>query len=156
MEFKELMAARRSARMFRPDPVPLDVLEDIVRTAGRAPSWENSQPWSVYAAAGETLARIREIWRAKYAAKAKGSPDMPTGHRTDFSARSQQCMASFMASVADFTGDPKLEAFLGANERLFDAPCLVYLTLNREHTGWPVYDLGAFGMALMLAARTAA
>ncbi|MCR5171160.1 MAG: nitroreductase [Desulfovibrio sp.] len=153
MEFKELMAARRSARMFRPDPVPLDVLEDIVRTAGRAPSWENSQPWSVYAAAGETLARIRDVWRAKYAAKAKGSPDMPTGHRTNFSARSQQCMASFMAKVADFTGDPKLEAFLGANERLFDAPCLVYLTLNREHTGWPVYDLGAFGMALMLAAR---
>ncbi|MBQ1331038.1 MAG: hypothetical protein IIY31_05290, partial [Desulfovibrio sp.] len=57
----------------------------------------NSQPWSVYAAAGATLARIRDVWRAKYAAKAKGSPDMPTGHRTNFSARSQQCMASFMA-----------------------------------------------------------
>lgn len=153
MEFKELMAARRSARLFKPEPISLNVLEDIVLTAARTPSWENSQPWNVYVATGTTLARIKDIWRAKYEAKVKGSPDMPTGHRTNFSARSQQCMASFMDSVADYIGDPKLDVFLKTNERLFDAPCVMYLTLNKDHTGWPVYDLGAFGMALMLAAK---
>ena len=39
------------------------------------------------------------------------------------------------------------------NEKLFDAPALVYLTLGKGHTGWPIYDLGAFGMTLMLATK---
>ncbi len=34
-----------------------------------------------------------------------------------------------------------------------NAPALVYLTLGKEHTEWPVYDLGGFGLALMLAAK---
>ena len=39
------------------------------------------------------------------------------------------------------------------NEKLFNAPALVYLTLGKGHTGWPIYDLGGFGMTLMLAAK---
>ena len=39
------------------------------------------------------------------------------------------------------------------NEKLFNAPALVYLTLTKGHTGWPIYDLGGFGLALMLAAK---
>lgn len=155
MEFREVMEKRHSVRCFREDEVPAEVLRDIVRTARRTPSWENSQPWNVYVATGGTLAKIREVWAAKYAEKVKGSPDMPTGHRTNFSARSQKSMEDFMGQAADYTGDPEIAHFLKMNERLFDAPALVYLTLGRGHTSWPVYDLGAFGMALMLAAKDA-
>ena len=70
-----------SVRDLKAEEVPVEVLKDIISTARRAPSWENSQPWSVYIAAGETLAKIREAWADKYAAKVKGSPGMPTGHR---------------------------------------------------------------------------
>ena len=62
-------------------------------------------------------------------------------------------MADFMSYAADYTGDPEIKHFLKMNERLFNAPALVYLTLGKGHTGWPVYDLGAFGMTLMLAAK---
>lgn len=155
MEFKEVMSTRHSVRSFTDKEVPVEVLREIVLTAGRAPSWENSQPWNVYIATGETLARIKDIWAAKYADKVKGSPDMPTGHRTNFSARSQKSMEDFMGQVADYAGDPEIAHFLKMNERLFDAPALVYLTLGRGHTEWPVYDLGGFGMALMLAAKDA-
>ena len=153
MEFKEVVNKRHSVRNFKEDEIPVEVLEDIVRTAGRTPSWENSQPWNVYIATGETLRKIKEIWIAKYADKIKGSPDMPTGHRTNFSERSQKNMADFMSYVADYTGDPDIVHFLHMNEKLFDAPALVYLTLGKGHTGWPIYDLGAFGMTLMLAAK---
>ena len=155
MEFKEVMNARHSVRCFKDEEVPTEVLEDIVRIAGRTPSWENSQPWNVYIATGETLAKIRQVWVAKYADKVKGSPDMPTGHRTNFSERSQKSMEDFMGQVADYAGDPEIVHFLNMNERLFDAPALVYLTLGKGHTEWPVYDLGSFGMALMLAAKDA-
>ena len=153
MEFKEVMAKRHSVRHFKADEIPAEVLEDIVSTAERAPSWENSQPWNVYIATGETLKKIKDIWAKKYADKIKGSPDMPTGHRTNFSERSQKSMADFMSEVGEFSGDPELTEFLKANEELFYAPALVYLTLTRGHTGWPIYDLGGFGLALMLAAK---
>jgi len=153
MEFKEVVSTRHSVRNFREDMIPVSVLEDIVRTAERAPSWENSQPWNVYIATGETLKRIKEIWAGKYSDKVKGTPDMPTGHRTNFSERSQKSMEDFMGAVAEYTGDPEIAHFLNMNEKLFNAPALVYLTLGKEHTGWPIYDLGGFGMTLMLAAK---
>lgn len=41
-----LMRSRRSCRQFRPDPVPLDVLHDLVRIGMAAPSGTNSQLWT--------------------------------------------------------------------------------------------------------------
>lgn len=153
MEFREVVNKRHSVRNIKEDAIPVPVLEDIVRTAERAPSWENSQPWNVYIATGETLKRIKAIWAGKYADKVKGTPDMPTRHRTNFSPRSQKSMEDFMGAVAAYSGDPEIAHFLKMNETLFNAPALVYLTLGKDHTGWPVYDLGGFGLALMLGAK---
>lgn len=41
----ELIAWRRDVRRFRNDPVPPDVIEELVQTANLAPSVGNSQPW---------------------------------------------------------------------------------------------------------------
>jgi nitroreductase len=43
--FYQLCSARRSVREFSTDPVPLKVIENIVSTAGTAPSGANMQPW---------------------------------------------------------------------------------------------------------------
>jgi nitroreductase/NAD-dependent dihydropyrimidine dehydrogenase PreA subunit len=42
----QLMRSRRSCRNFRDRPVPLDVLQDIVRIGLTAPSGSNCQPWT--------------------------------------------------------------------------------------------------------------
>ncbi len=44
----EAITSRRSMRAFLPDPVPDDIIRDILQTAGRAPSGSNTQPWRVY------------------------------------------------------------------------------------------------------------
>eukprot|EP00429_Kryptoperidinium_foliaceum_P101679 CAMPEP_0176242852 /NCGR_PEP_ID=MMETSP0121_2-20121125/30619_1 /TAXON_ID=160619 /ORGANISM="Kryptoperidinium foliaceum, Strain CCMP 1326" /LENGTH=252 /DNA_ID=CAMNT_0017582421 /DNA_START=107 /DNA_END=865 /DNA_ORIENTATION=+ len=45
--------ARRSTRAFlRDKPVPLELIEDILDTARRAPSGGNCQPWHLYVTAG--------------------------------------------------------------------------------------------------------
>jgi len=44
--FYELMAQRRSVRDFSSDPVPRDVVETAIRTAGTAPSGAHQQPWT--------------------------------------------------------------------------------------------------------------
>ncbi|RME66013.1 MAG: nitroreductase family protein [Caldilineae bacterium] len=43
--FYETMRTRRSIRDFAPDPVPMEVIEACLRTAGSAPSGANMQPW---------------------------------------------------------------------------------------------------------------
>lgn len=43
--FLELMQHRRSVRSFSNDPVPFEVIQNAIATAGTAPSGANQQPW---------------------------------------------------------------------------------------------------------------
>ncbi len=45
MNTLDAIAARRSIRKFKPDPVPAEVLQTIFRAALQAPSGMNRQPW---------------------------------------------------------------------------------------------------------------
>lgn len=47
--FRKLMARRRSVRAFSERPVPRELIEEAVRTAGAAPSGANRQPWQFVA-----------------------------------------------------------------------------------------------------------
>ncbi len=44
-DFHELMRRRRTVRDFSPEPVPREIIEPAVKTAGTAPSGANQQPW---------------------------------------------------------------------------------------------------------------
>lgn len=44
-EFYELMRRRRTVREFAADPVPIELIESAIATAGTAPSGANQQPW---------------------------------------------------------------------------------------------------------------
>ncbi len=58
--FYDLMAKRRSIRTFSTDPVPKDLIETAVRTAGTSPSGAHQQPWTfVLISDPETKRRIR-------------------------------------------------------------------------------------------------
>lgn len=153
MEFKTLMDERHSVRNFSDREIDKELLREMVRIAAKTPSWENNQPWNLYIATGDSLKEIKSVWKEKYAEGTKGYADMPVGHRTNYSERSQANMASFMKDCEEKTRDKDLAHFLKENELLFNAPVIAYLTLEKGCTGWAVYDLGAFGMSLMLAAK---
>ena len=60
MEWKDTVAARRSIRRFRPDPVPGESLRAVMEAAISAPSAKNRQPWRfvvVTGAAKESMLR---------------------------------------------------------------------------------------------------
>lgn len=59
--FLALMRTRRSVRHFAPDPVPIELIENAIRTAGSAPSGANQQPWTfVVVTSEETKRALRE------------------------------------------------------------------------------------------------
>src|SRR5476649_2002086 len=59
MNVSDAVERRISVRAFRPDPVPGEVVREILEAAGRAPSGGNLQPWRVHALAGEPLAALK-------------------------------------------------------------------------------------------------
>ncbi len=57
MEFLELVRRRQSVREYKPDPVPVEVLDRCFEAARRAPSACNSQPWSFIAITDPVLVK---------------------------------------------------------------------------------------------------
>lgn len=59
--FHDAMARRRTVREFSDRPVPRELIEECLRTAGTAPSGANLQPWTFVAVSDPaTKRRIRE------------------------------------------------------------------------------------------------
>jgi iodotyrosine deiodinase len=60
-EFLELMQARRSVRQFSTEPVPRELIENALVTAGTAPSGAHQQPWTfVVVSDPQVKRRLRE------------------------------------------------------------------------------------------------
>jgi iodotyrosine deiodinase len=60
-DLRAQLETRRSIRDFSDEPVPIELIEEAIRTAGGAPSGANVQPWVfVVVSDAETKRRIRE------------------------------------------------------------------------------------------------
>ena len=64
MNTLEAIAARRSIRKFKSDPVPDDILQQILTAGIQAPSGKNRQPWRFIVVQGEKRAEMLRIMRA--------------------------------------------------------------------------------------------
>ena len=60
--FSDLAASRHSVRDFLADPVPPEVIEEILEDARQAPSWSNTRPFMVALATGEQADRLRAAY----------------------------------------------------------------------------------------------
>ena len=64
--FSDLAAARYSVRDFRPDPVPTEIVEEILEDTRQAPSWSNTRPFMLALATGERADRLRAAYIAEF------------------------------------------------------------------------------------------
>ncbi|HHV73010.1 MAG TPA: nitroreductase family protein [Clostridia bacterium] len=61
MELAEAIKTRRSIRKFKPDPVPREILEEVIDTALWAPSGMNTQMWRVFVLSGEKKKEFNKL-----------------------------------------------------------------------------------------------
>ena len=60
MDVIEAVKKRKSIRGYKPDPVPKEVLEQILELASHAPSAMNTQPWEFIVLTGDVLESVRQ------------------------------------------------------------------------------------------------
>ncbi|QGX98861.1 nitroreductase [Roseovarius faecimaris] len=149
-----LMSARYSCRAYRPDPVPEEVVQQIIATAGRAPSWCNAQPWKVTVTRGTETRRFRDALE-KGIASGPPAPDFdwPSSYSGAYQDRRRTCGFQLYDAL-DIARDDKAarNAQMMQNFSFFGAPHVALISTEAELGPYGAVDCGGFVTAFMLAA----
>lgn len=117
MDLYPAMSTLRAVRRLRPDPVPPDVLERVLRAATWAPTGGNRQPWRVVvvrerALMGELAALYAARWRAYADAARRGLDALPEGPAADDArTRARRMLDAGDHLAAHFAATPVLFVF---------------------------------------------
>ena len=150
-----LLTRRHSCRAFLSDPIPEDVIAQIVATAQKVPSWCNAQPWQVTVTSGAETDRLRYALFAK-ATSAAAQPDIPFPTRYDgvYKSRRSTCGWALYEAVGVEKGDRAGSARqMMENFRFFGAPHLALITSPRVLGAYGALDVGGFVTTFCLAAE---
>lgn len=153
---QELLSSRFSCRAFRNDPVPKEVISQILLDAGRAPSWCNAQPWKVIVTSGADTDAFRDVMAAAFDGGTPG-PDYPfpatyTGAHLQ---RRRDCGMQLYEAVGIGRGDRDARAAqMRENYTFFGAPHVALITCPEELGPYGVLDCGGFITAFCLSAQS--
>ena len=153
--FERLMA-RRSCRAFQSTPVPRELIERMLVTAGRSPSWCNTQPWQMAVTSGADTERFR-LGLSEYAAEHQQPTTdfpFPEAYTGKFQERRRESGWQLYDSVGIVKGDREGSARQAArNFALFGAPHVGIITTEADLGVYGVLDCGIFLQSFLLAAE---
>jgi len=155
MDVVEAIRTRKSIRGYKPDPVPKEVLRDIIDIAARAPSSMNSQPWELTVVTGEALENIKRANIEKMSSGVMPNPDVAP---QTFDGIYRQRQVDLAVQIFQLMGiaredKEKRAAWMQRGFRFFDAPAAIILSVDRSlHEAWPLFDIGAIAQTICLAA----
>jgi len=155
MDILEAIRTRKSTRGYKPDPVPKEVLRDILDIAIRAPSSMNTQPWEITVVAGEALDNIKRGNVDMMASGTLPNPDVPP---QSFEGVYRQRQVDLAVGIFQLMGiaredKEKRAAWMQRGFRFFDAPAAIILSVDRSmHESWPLFDIGTIAQTICLAA----
>ena len=157
MEFDEVVQGRRSIRGYQPEPVPREVLEEVLELAIRSPSSMNTQPWHLYVVSGEVLDRIRKENTKRNLAGVAPSREIRSHGAYEGEHRKRQieiAIQLFQAMGIERDDAERRQDWVLRGFRQFDAPVSVVVTYDKELEGGDIaqFDCGAIVNALVTAA----
>jgi len=155
MDFDQVITSRRSIRFFKDDSLKSELLLEILKLANYAPSWSDSQPWNVYLATDQTLAKIKTDHQQATKEKRPTSPKLAPMRRRFWEEFARVNMHNNSEKMRSFVGGAEnLTEFNQAQTNLFNAPAICYLTIPKQAPEWSLFDLGLFSQNLTLAAKS--
>ncbi len=155
MDVIEAIRARKSIRGFKPDPVPKEVLREVLDIAARSPSGLNAQPWEITVVTGEVLNKIKQGNVEKLVS---GEPINPDIAMKPFEGVYRQRQVELAIQIFQLMGIAKEDKekraeWMQRGFRFFDAPAAIILSVDRSlDESRPLFDIGAISQTICLAA----
>ncbi len=148
MEFDDVVMGRRSIRGFKPDPVPKELIREVMQLATRAPSSMNTQPWYFHVVTGEPLDRIREGNTERNLSGVPASREIRMHGPYDGVHRERQKAIAaqlFEAMDIDWADKVRRKDWVLRGFRQFDAPVSIVVTFDKSLTDndIAIFDCGA-------------
>ena len=156
MDTIECIRGRQSIRKFKPDPVPQELLLELIDIAKWSPSYKDSQPWEVVFLSGSKKQALSEMLTEALERGDPPTPDLPTptGWPPVQKARIQQLIETRQQLTGvNLNAPDNVRKSKIANFYFYGAPHGIYLLQEAELTEWSLFDLGLFAQSLMLAAH---
>lgn len=158
MDVQKAVETRKSIRAFQKNRVPQEILEEILHTALRAPSWGNTQPWKLTVVGGETLqAMIQDLLQKASAGEAPRSDlEIPQNWPDALARRYKENGRKLFEVLAIGREDQeKRKAHMMNMFRFFGAPQAIYIHIDKNLGPYSVFDAGllAQNMALLAAEK---
>jgi nitroreductase len=151
----DVMQGRRAVRAFLPDPVPRQMLEQILQAARWAPSGVNMQPWRVAVVQGKALGALSDALVG--AQDAPQGPDYryyPAQWHPPYNDRRLQLGQAIYATYGRMKRADRGRAQIARNLRFFGAPAALLVLLDRGMAQGAWLDAGMFVQSILLAAES--
>ena len=160
MNVSDAIGSRKTIRAFTNERVARDVIERILKTAARAPSGGNLQPWKVYVLLGEARDElVRRVAEARAQNPMGEAPEylIYPPHLTEpYRTRRHRVGEAMYATMAIPREDKRARlGFFSRNWEFFGAPQGMIFTIDRQMQQGQWADLGMFIGNVMLLAREA-
>ncbi len=155
MDVIEAIRTRKSIRGYKPDPVPKEILREILEIATRSPSTMNTQPWEITVLAGEALDNIR---KANIEMLTSGNLPNPDIQMKPYEGTYRQRQVDLAVQIFQLMGiaredREKRDAWTARGFRFFDAPAAIILSVdNSLDPSRPLSDIGTIAQTICLAA----
>jgi nitroreductase len=153
MLIETILKKRTSVRAFLPQPVAKETLIDIFENAQLAPSNCNVQPWQTCVVSGETKERLKEKLMATLMSGASPNPDFNWVAQYQGIHRDRQfgsANALYSSMGIDRKDKQARQLALVRNWQFFDAPHVVFFTMNKYLDIMGAVDLGIYAQTLAL------
>jgi len=157
MTVEQAIIGRQSIRAYLDKPVPREILERVLLTAGRAPSGSNIQPWRVYVLEGMAKDALCADLVARHIAGDEGQREYnyyPVNWRDPYLARRRQTGWGLYGLLGIGREDKdRMAAQHRQNYTFFGAPIGLIFAIDRDMELGSWLDMGMFIQSVMLAAR---
>lgn len=153
----DAITSRRSVRGFLPEPVSIDVINQILSTASYAPSGSNIQPWNVHVVMGEKRQELsRQLLDAhdRNVSEIREYDYYPVQWRSPYIERRRQTGWGLYETLGIQKGDRVASSRQhGRNYLFFGAPVVLVFSIDKDLQQGSWLDYGMFLQNIMVAAR---
>jgi len=158
MELLEAIKTRKSIRAYKPDPIPGEVLTELLDVARWVPSGTNTQPWEFIILTEKVLDELSHtmVEKVRSGDIMKLQPDIEMFKRPAkgiYGRRQQKFFKQFLDLLEPEEGKTKMQKWFELSASRYGAPALIIVAADKSAPGWFIFDIGSITQTIALAAQ---